>query len=167
MTTLSPSRRTMSSGRRSTELPPNRGLMGEGSGAFVPRSQVARLLLGQLVDLHAGGLELEASDLPIDLLRNDVDLSLELAGVVDDELGRERLVGEAHVHDSRGMALGRAEVHEPPVGDEVDAPPVLEAELLDQRSSRAGLDGHLPECRDLDLDVEVAGVGENGAVLHP
>src|SRR5919199_773925 len=122
MTTRSASSRTMSSGRRSTEPPPKRGLMREGLCAFVPRSQVARLLLGQLVDLDAHRGELDARDLAVDLLRHDVNLPLELACMVDDELGGERLVREAHVHHRRGVALGRAEVDEPPVGDEVDAP---------------------------------------------
>src|ERR671935_179234 len=67
----------MSSGRRSTLPPPKRGLMEPKLRAFVPRGQVARLLLGQLVDLDAQRLELEARDLA-------VDLDVEVAGVRED-----------------------------------------------------------------------------------
>src|SRR3954468_20736209 len=108
-TTRLSSRRTISSGRRSTAPPAKRGLMWPGLRALVPRSQVLRLLLGELVDLDAHGLELEAGDLTIDVLRHDVDLRLELIGVRHDELCRKGLVGEAHVHDGRRVPLGGAE----------------------------------------------------------
>ena len=51
---------------------------GAGLGALVPGGQVPRLLLGELVDLDARRLELEARDLGVDLLGDDVDLALEL-----------------------------------------------------------------------------------------
>ena len=65
------------------------------------------------------------------------------------------------------MALGGGEVDEPAVGDEVEAPSVGERELLDELARAPRLDRHLPQRRDLDLDVEVARVGEERAVLHP
>jgi hypothetical protein len=45
------SSRTISSGRRSTAPPANRGLTSRKLSALVPRSQVLRLLLGERVDL--------------------------------------------------------------------------------------------------------------------
>ena len=40
--------------------------------------------------------------------------------------------------------------------------------LLDERPDLAGLAlGHLPQLLEVDLDVEVAGVGEQRAILHP
>ncbi len=137
-----------------------------GLRALVPGRQVPRLLLGEAVDLDAHALELEAGDLAIDLLGHDVDAGLELVGVRDDVLGRQGLVREAHVHDGGGMPLGGREVDEPALADQVDAAPVGELELLDLRSRLARGDGELSERRDLDLDVEVAGVREDRPVLQ-
>ncbi len=82
-------------------------------------------------------------------------------------LERECLVREGHVHHERRMALGGGEIDEPPVGNQVEAPPVGERELLDELPRLPRLDGHVAQRRDLDLDVEVAGVGEDRAVFHP
>src|SRR5438876_468606 len=137
-----------------------------GSGALVPRGEVAGLLLRERVDLDAHRLELEASDLVVDLRRHRIDLAVELARVLRGVLERERLVGEGHVHHERRMPLGRGEVDEPAVGDEVEAAAVGERELLDELPRLLGVDSHVAQRRDLDLDVEVAGVGEDRAVLH-
>src|SRR5205814_1587259 len=48
-----------------------------GSGAFVPRGEVLRLLLAELVDRDAHRLELQAGDLLVDLHRHRIDLVLE------------------------------------------------------------------------------------------
>src|SRR5438067_12879073 len=64
------------------------------------------------------------------------------------------------------MALRRGQGHEPPFGDQVDPTAVLELELLDELPRLPRLAGELPQRRDLDLDVEVPRVGEDGAVLH-
>ena len=85
----------------------------------------------------------------------------------DDVLGRERLVGEAHVHDGGGVPFGSGEVDEPALADQVDAPSVGELELLDLGAGLTRRDRQLAEGLDLDLDVEVAGVREDGAVLQP
>src|SRR4029453_15382373 len=164
--TRSSSSRMMSSGRRSTVPPANRGLMRTGLCAFVPGSQVPSLLVGQLVDLDTRRRKLEAGDLAVDLLRHDVDAALELARVLDDELDRERLIGEAHVHDRGRMAFRGSEIDQPSVGDEIDAPAVVQAELLHERPRGTGLDRELPERRDVDLDVEVTSVCQDGPVLH-
>ena len=65
------------------------------------------------------------------------------------------------------MPLGRGEVDEPAVGDEVDAIAVRERELLDELARVLVLGGEVAQRRDLDLDVEVARVAEDRAVLHP
>src|SRR5438477_1879439 len=130
----------------------------EGLGALVPGGEVVRLLLRKSVDLDAHRLELEACDLVVDLRRHRVDLPVELARVARGVLERERLVGEGHVHHERRMPFGRREVDEPSVGDEVQAPPIGEGELLHELACLPGLDGHLAQRGDLDLDVEVARV---------
>src|ERR671936_1696942 len=137
MTTRSPSSLTIRSGLSSGTVryghdpgtDPGLSLV---LGSFVPRGQVARLLLGELVDLDAHRLQLQAGDLAVDLLRHWVDPPLELCCIPDRPLGREGLVCEGHVHHRARMALRRAEVHEPAVRDEVEPPPVLQRELLDK-----------------------------------
>ena len=64
------------------------------------------------------------------------------------------------------MPLGRGEVDEPAVGDEVEAPPVGERELLDELAGAPLLDRHFAQGRDLNLDIEVTRVGQDRAVLH-
>ena len=81
-------------------------------------------------------------------------------------LGRERLVREAHVHDDRRMALGGGDVDEPALGEQEDPPAVGELELLDEVARLARLGGERAQRRDVDLDVEVARVADDRAVLH-
>ena len=57
----------------------------------------------------------------------------------------ERLVGEAHVHDAGGMALGARQVDEAAVGQQVDAAAVGHRELLDERAHLALTDSLLAQ----------------------
>ena len=65
-----------------------------------------------------------------------------------------------------GMALGGREVHDAALGEQVQ-PPAADGVLLHQRAHLA-VPASPPRRspRDVDLDVEVARVGEHGAVLH-
>src|SRR6186997_1129543 len=65
-----------------------------GLRSLVPRGEVLLLLRGQLVLLDAHRRQLQARDLGVDLLGHVVDLPLERRRVLDDELGRKRLVRE-------------------------------------------------------------------------
>ena len=49
-----------------------------------------------------------------------VDLLLELVVVLDHVLGRQRLVGEAHVHHGGRVALGGGQVDQPALGEQED-----------------------------------------------
>ena len=83
-----------------------------------------------------------------------------------DVLGRERLVGEAHVHDRGRMPLGGAEVDQPALGDEVELL-AAEVELLDVLADLADVAlGHLAQRGEVELGIEVAGVGHDRAVAH-
>src|SRR5207248_5920918 len=82
------------------------------------------------------------------------------------ELGAQRLVGEGHVHYARRVALGRGQVDQAALTQQVDAPAVIEYELLDVLAHLAALLGHRLQRRNVDLHVEVAGVGYDRAVLH-
>src|SRR6185503_18027219 len=79
------------------------------------------------------------------------------------ELG-QRLVGEGGRHHEARVAHGVAEVYEPPLGQENDPLAVGELDLIDLRLDVVPLE--VLEARDLDLAVEVADVGDDGAMLH-
>ncbi|MGZ4384973.1 MAG: adenosylhomocysteinase, partial [Gaiellaceae bacterium] len=70
------------------------------------------------------------------------------------------LVGEGHVHHLCGMALGRREVDQPPLGEQIDAAPVGQLELLDEAAALA--DG-----RRLYLLAEGRLVNISAAEGHP
>src|SRR3990172_5811077 len=91
------------------------------SRAFLPAREVRALLVGQLVDAHAERGELQPSDLRIDLVRDGVDVDGQALLLQDEVLDAERLVGEAHVHHARRMALRGREVDQPPLGEDEDA----------------------------------------------
>src|SRR5437879_10625591 len=74
--------------------------------AFVPGSEVAFLLGGELVEPMAHRIEFEARDFLVQVLRNDVDLRLEVLVVRAQVFGGKRLDGEAHVHHGGGVPLG-------------------------------------------------------------
>jgi hypothetical protein len=64
------------------------------------------------------------------------------------------------------MALGGREVDEPALRDEVEPPPVGERELLHELPCDSRRGGEAAQRRDVDLDVEVAGIRQDRAVLH-
>src|SRR5215469_8396531 len=68
------------------------------SRAFLPGGEVLLLLGGQLVEAMAHGLELQACDFAIEVLRHHVHLRLEILVMLHQVFRGQRLVGEAHVH---------------------------------------------------------------------
>ena len=66
----------------------------------------------------------------------------------------------------RRVPLGGGEVDEPALGEQVDRAAVGERELLDELARLARLGRERAQRRDVDLDVEVTGVGEDRAVLQ-
>ena len=64
------------------------------------------------------------------------------------------------------MAVASGEVDEAALCEQVDLAAVLQLELLDVLADRAARDRERLELRNVDLDVEVAGVREDGTVFH-
>jgi len=132
-------------------------------------ANVLSLGLRERSQLSAELLEVEASDLLVEVLGEHLDGSLGvlLGAALGPELDlSEGLVGEGGGHDERGVASGASEVDEAALGEEDDsAASVGEDEAVD-----LGLDvlalGGLHEGSDLDLIVKVANVAQDGVVLH-
>ena len=80
---------------------------------------------------------------------------------------RERLDAERQVHHLRRMALGRDQVDHPALGQQQHGPAVAQVVGVHVRA-HAGVhrDGSRGQGPDVDLDVEVSRVGQDGAVAH-
>src|SRR6185295_9715362 len=138
-----------------------------GSGPLSPRAQVVLLLGGERVDLDPHRLELQLGDLLVDLGRHGVHAGVQRPAALDDPLDRQGLVRERHVHDGRGVPLGRGEVHEAPLAQEVQATTVTHRVLVDDPADPPHAAAReLGESSLVDLDVEVTRVRHDRAVLH-
>jgi hypothetical protein len=124
--------------------------------------------------------QVEKGDLLVEDLGQDVDTDIELAGLAElnvlvaerlvrgleqHDLGKD-LVGEGAGHDERGVTGGTSEVDETALGEEDDVAAAGHEEAVD-----LGLDvgdgfGVLLEPRNVDFDVEVTDVADNGVVGH-
>ena len=110
---------------------------------------------------------LRPRDLAVDLRGDRVHARARARAVAHELLGAQRLQRERHVHHRGRMALGGGEVDDAAAGEQVQ-PAVAEVVLLDERAApRARRRSPASRrSRDVDLDVEVAGVGQHRAVLH-
>src|SRR5512132_477711 len=99
-------------------------------------------------------------------LRHGVDALLQGAVVLHHPLAARRLVGEGHVHHAGGVALGGGQVHQPALAEHDDPLAGLEGELLHEVADGGPLLGNLRQRLEVQLDVEVAAVGDDGAALH-
>ena len=94
--------------------------------AFDRHAEVVGLILGELGQLRADLLEMQAGDFLVELLGQPIDADGVRVPVLPEIDLRERLVGEAVRHDEPRMAGGAAEVHEAAFGEQVDAVAVRE-----------------------------------------
>src|ERR1022692_2813885 len=152
---------------RAASLPPSDNwLLKTGLRSFIPARQVLFLLRTQAVDLDAHRLQLEFRNPLIEVLGNNVNLLLQRGVVLHQVLHRERLVSEAHVHDGRWMAFRCGEVDQAAFAQQVDLAAVSQRELFDKVARGALRRRHLLQRGNVDLDIEVAGVGNDRSVLH-
>ena len=73
-------------------------------------------------------------------------------------LDRQRLIGKAHIHHRCGMALGGGQVNQAAFAEQIDLASVLHGILFNEGACSALRGSQLLECRNVDLDVEVARV---------
>ena len=82
-------------------------------------------------------------------------------------LHTQGLQREGHVHHRRRVSLGGGQVDHPATREQVEPPAVGELVLIDEGAHPAcGAGGDRTQLVEIELDVEVAGVGQQRAVLH-
>src|SRR5258708_5812785 len=148
-------------GPTSYHLPPTTIL-----GSFRPTRQILLLLRREAVDLDAHGLELQLGDMLVQVLRYRVNALFQRRVVLHHVVGGKRLVGEAHVHDRCRMAFGGRKVDQSAFAEHIDAAPVAHHVLFDELAGLPTRGRQPAERLQVDFDVEVAGVADDGAVLE-
>ena len=123
---------------------------------------------------------MQQRNLLVEYLGQSVNANLELASLaelnvllakglvlclVQQDLGKD-LVGEGAGHDEGGVAGGAAQVDETALGEEDDVVAVWHEEAVDLWLDRDDALGVGLEPGNVDLDVEVADVADDGIVLH-
>src|SRR5712692_5012157 len=140
--------------------------VGSRLGAFLPGGKVTPLLVGEGVDSDAHGVQLEPGHLGVDLLGHVVDLFLEARCVLGDVLRAQRLVGKAHVHHGRGMPLRASQVDQAAFAQEEESAPIAQPVLLHRGADLTHAGRQLVERLEVDLRVEMSGVGQDSPVFH-
>src|SRR5258705_1207288 len=133
-------------------------------GAGLRYTDVFRLLIGELGELRVQRLELQARDLLVERLGEDVHADRILRGVAVELDLRQHLVREGRAYHVARVAGAAAEVHEAPLGEQDDALAVGEDDVVDLRLDVLPLAAL--QAGDVDLVVEVADVADDGVVLH-
>ena len=133
---------------------------------FLGHSKVVRLLISQRGQLHTKLLKVQTSYFFIQVLGQEVHAQRITLGVVPQfDLG-QHLVGEGGTHHEAAVTGGAAQVHQAATGQQDDFVAVGELEEVDLRLDVGFLDGVLFEPRDVDFDVEVTDVADDGFVFH-
>src|SRR3954466_4004160 len=140
--------------------------------AFDRHADVVGLLLGEGGQLDAQGVEVEPSDLLVEVLGEDVDSDRVVVAPplrLREKLHlRDGLVGEAVGHHERRVAGGVAEVEQATLRQHQDRVTVAEHPLVDLRLDVvAAYARELREPGHVDLVVEVTDVADDRALLHP
>src|SRR4051795_6636260 len=136
--------------------------------AFHRHADVVGLVVGEGAQLDAQGVEVEPSDLLVEVLGQDVDPDWVVVGLVEELQLRDGLVGEAVGHDERRVAGGVAEVEQATLRQHQDRVTVAEDPFVDLRLDVvAAYAGKLREAGHVDLVVEVPDVADDRALLHP
>ncbi len=91
---------------------------------------------------------------------------MQLAAILEHVLGGQRLVGKAHVHHGAGVAFGGGQIDQAAFAGHIDAAAIGQRVLVQEVAHARDLGCHLGERLHVDLDIEVAAVGEDGAVAH-
>ncbi|KUI61723.1 hypothetical protein VP1G_11265 [Cytospora mali] len=143
------------------------------------RAEVLGLDGGELGELDVAVGQVETGDLLVEDLGKDVDLLLELLGLELDVLVGELLalvleehdlaqdlVGEGAGHNEGGVAGGTAQVDQTTLSEEDDVAAAVHEEAVDLGLDVLDALGVGLEPGNVDLNVKVANVADNGVVGH-
>src|SRR5207245_798682 len=97
---------------------------------------------------------------------DDVDLWFEVLVIRAKVYGGKRLVGEAHVHNGSGVPLGCGKIDEASVSKQVHLAAIFQLIFVHHGAHFALPAGQFFQRRDVDLDIEVAGVAHDRSALH-
>src|SRR5579872_658868 len=86
--------------------------------------------------------------------------------ILHEVLGGKRLIGEAHIHHASRVAFGGGKVDEAAFAEQIDLASIFHGVFFHEVARGALGAGQLLQRRNVDLDVEVPGVGHNSAILH-
>ncbi|MCY1287660.1 hypothetical protein D9M70_366590 [compost metagenome] len=127
-------------------------------------ADVVGLLFGKFGELSAELLQVQASDLLVERLRQDVDFVLVLLTLGEELDLRQDLVGERSRHHEGRVAGGVAEVQQAAFREQDHAVALRELDHVDLRLDVCPL--QVTQCGDLNFVVEVADVADDRHVLH-
>lgn len=130
------------------------------------KTQVLGLSGGKLGEFDAQVFKVKAGHFLVELLGQEVDAEGVLAGLGPELDLCQDLVGEGVGHDEGGVAHGTAQVHQPALCQQDDV-----VARLEEVAVHLWLDVHLLHAvlvqpLDVNLDVKVANVADNGVVPH-
>ena len=143
-------------------------------------TEVLSLDLSELGELSVDVGQVKKGDLLVENLRQDVDTDVEFAGLAEldvlvtellvsgleqHNLGKN-LVGERAGHDKGGVASGASQVDETALSEKDDVAAVLHEVAVDLRLNAGDRLGVLLEPSNVDFDIEVTDVADNGIVRH-
>lgn len=143
-------------------------------------AEILSLHGGQLGELGVHVRQVEAGDLLIEDLGQDIDANgklLSLAeldvllaerlvfALVQHDLGKN-LVGEGAGHDEGGVPGSAAQVNKTTLGEEDDVATTLHEVSVNLRLDVLNAHGVLLQPGNIDLDIEMANVADNGIVGH-
>ena len=134
---------------------------------FQRDSQIVGLLLGQFGEFHADFFQMQSRHFFIQFFRQAIDPHFVAVFVLPQVELREDLIGEAVAHHETRMAFRATEIHEPALGEQVNA--FVAGQIV---AVHLRLDVHARHAFrvlqpvHLNLVVEVADVAHDGLVLH-
>lgn len=135
-------------------------------GALDGDVEVVGLDLGEGGELDAELGKVGASDLLVEVLGEHVDTKgVRLNVGPEGDLGKN-LVGERARHDKRGVASGTAKVDKTALGKEDEVTAALHEETVNLGLDVDVLDSVLLEPVDVNLNVKVTNVADNGVLGH-
>jgi len=135
-------------------------------GALLGKVDVLGLFVGEDGQLDAELLKVSTSDLLVQIFGQDVDTKGELLrGRPESDLS-ENLVGEGARHDEGWVPSSASEVNETTFGEEDDVPAGWHGEPVDLRLDVHNGLGVLLQPSDVNLNVEVTDVRDDGVFGH-